>query len=78
MLLENTPQMSRQSDSLARRLASGEVSPRTMAAAYDGINDLLSIKQARDSYGVVIDPASGSPEIAATESLRRKQTGEAA
>ena len=39
--------------------------------AHDVLDGLLSVDQVRDSYGVVIDPQSGEPDLAATEALRR-------
>ncbi len=44
----------------------------------DEVRDgLLSIDMARASYGVVIDPATGAPDLAATGSLRSKRTAPA-
>ena len=44
---------------------------RDVSAVGDDVRDgLLSITQAREDYGVVIDPVSGAPEIEATVNLR--------
>lgn len=51
----------------------GNAFARDPAAVYDDVLDgHVSIEQARDQYGVIIDPASGV-DIAATDALRREQ-----
>ena len=37
------------------------------------LDGLLSSEQAREQYGVVIDPETGAPDLPATEALRREQ-----
>ncbi len=46
--------------------------------ANDVLDGLYSVDEARDSYGVVIDPASGTVDLEATEALRCKTLGKRA
>jgi len=42
----------------------------------DALNDYISIKAARDLYGVVIDPKTFKVDVKATKALRTKLKGE--